>query len=282
MYNNDDLTGTIFDFMLFPLKAMSAYSQQLQSPVEPVRPSPPVVSTPEVFTEISLINETTSPKVSDSECAKIVEALNIQLVQFCKDWSLPLHKVVYYTIRSASSIQVLLTTNPDYGIDGALGYHFFDNAINVNIAVVSADRILADSEQGSICKIIAHEIFEMCINPNVTDGWYGMKMYLGDIAIPRPPPGKGQPPPPSDVEEVAPFLVATEVVDPVENNSAPIILKDGSQIISSDYVLPAWFNQNSTQGPYNYLKTLSRPFELSPDGRYSLFQGYAEDPNVLF
>lgn len=62
------------------------------------------------------------------------------------------------------------------------------------------------------------------------------------------------------------ILVAKEVADPVQDNIVPIKLPDRSTVGLSDFIYPSWTDSQAVKGPFNYLATLQRPFQVAPGG----------------
>ena len=89
----------------------------------------------------------------------------------------------------------------------------------------------------TVAQAFAHEIFEMLVNPNINVWWQVSNTTL----------------------------VPAEVCDPVQGSIVPV--KVGSVTVGlSDYVLPPWNDPQSTKGPYNFLNTLTKPFQMSKGG----------------
>jgi hypothetical protein len=95
----------------------------------------------------------------------------------------------------------------------------------------------------TVAQAFSHEIFEMIGNFNVNVWW---QLNSG-------------------------YLVPGEVCDPVEGNL--IKVRVGSVIVGlSDYVLPSWSDPQETKGPFNYLNTLTKPFQLARGGYVTLMR----------
>jgi hypothetical protein len=63
--------------------------------------------------------------------------------------------------------------------------------------------------------------------------------------------------------------VHAEVVNPVQSNRVDVMVNNRN-IEICDFITPEWFQQDST-GPFNYKKTLPRPFELDVGGYVDFF-----------
>ena len=96
----------------------------------------------------------------------------------------------------------------------------------------------------TVAQAFAHEIFEMICNMNVNVWW---QLSNGN-------------------------LVPAEVCDPVQGITVPV--KVGSVTVGlSDYILPVWADPQATRGPYNYLNTLTKPFQIAKGGYVVLMKG---------
>ena len=191
---------------------------------------------------IYCFNQSTALKSSDMFL--MINALNTMLPAFCTTWS-----IKQYTCVAAPA-----TTRPGNGIycafldrsnsAGALAYHTeFANVPYGNVFVKTilqyggAILLGANNTVPTVAQAFAHEIFELLINPNVNVWW----------------------------QQSNGVLVPAEVSDPVQGNIVPV--KVGTVTIGlSDYVLPAWADPQATRGPYNFLNTLSRPFQMARGG----------------
>ena len=175
----------------------------------------------------------------------MISALNTMLPAFCTTWSLK-----QYTCVAAPSTTKIGTTGlycvflDNSTSAGALAFHT-ENA-NVPYGEVFVKTILqyngailmgANNTIPTVAQAFAHEIFEMLVNPNI-NGWWQVSNTT---------------------------LVPAEVCDPVQGVIVPV--KVGSVTVGlSDYVLPAWNDPQSTKGPYNFLNTLTKPFQMSKGG----------------
>jgi len=132
--------------------------------------------------------------------------------------------------------------NTDYA--GALAYH--TETSNVPYGRVFVKTILSyggaihmgtKPSVPTVAQAFAHEMFEMIANMNVNVWW---QMSNGN-------------------------LVPGEVCDPVQGAIVPV--KVGAVTVGlSDYILPAWSDPQATSGPYNYLNTLTKPFQVAKGG----------------
>jgi len=195
------------------------------------------------MTTISCFNSSTLLK--DSDMIIMIHAVNALLPQFCTSWRTPLYKCVSApktSIPGSTGMYCVFLDTTD--APGAAAYHTAAN--NIAISKVFVKTIFdyngvplsgANTSIPTVAQAFCHEIFEMIINPKLNIWWQ------------RPNQS----------------LVPAEVVDPVQSNV--IRVRVGGVIVHlSDYVLPEWHNPQSTKGPYNFLNTLSKPFQVARRG----------------
>lgn len=181
-----------------------------------------------------------STVLKNSDMFLMINALNKMLPLFCNTWSLKQYICVAapYNIKPGSSMYCAFLDNSDS--PGALAYHTeFANVpygyVFVKTILEYGGTILAGVN--TVAQAFAHEIFEMLVNQNINVWW-------------QRPDG---------------VLVPAEVCDPVQSNIVSI--KVGNIVVNlSDYIFPAWNDPQSTRGPYNFLKTLTRPFQMEKGG----------------
>jgi len=194
------------------------------------------------YNQIALINKSIS--VSDIDASTMVEALNKILPKFCYDWSIAEAKVLYIpkasTIIPTSAYKMYMLDTAD--ISGVLAYH--DLYLDVPYGKVFAKTILSNNgvmlyeptlTKSTVAQTLAHEVFELLIDPRCNIWW--MNYNTGT-------------------------LVAAEVVDPVQNNVVVVTLTNGTNVGICDWILPSWQDAQNTTGPFNYLNTLTKPFEI--------------------
>lgn len=217
------------------------------------------------MSQIAIINSSTV--VSDTDGQIIVNALNVLLPQFCKDWSLTPCLATYIAKGKTSTIplKVLLLDSSD--VQGALGYHGLSSDIPYGKCfaktILQSGGVLLYSTNYRIqtfAQVVSHEVFELLMDPYCNLWW-----DIGD--------GKK--------------LIAAETGDPVQGNIVPVTLTippksaltysvtTGKFVTAnpttvivgmSDWILPAWSDPQRKTGPYNHLNTLKGPFSLSPGG----------------
>ena len=174
----------------------------------------------------------------------MISALNTMLPAFCAAWSLK----QYYCVAAPANMKpgsgmccVFLDTTD---AAGTLAYH--TQFANIPFAKVFVKTILqyngailmgANNTVPTVAQAFAHEVFEMICNQNVNVWW---QMSNGT-------------------------LVPAEVTDPVQGNVVPIMIGN-VKVGMSDYVLPAWCDPQETRGPFNFLNTLTKPFQVAKGG----------------
>ena len=189
---------------------------------------------------IYCINSSTLLKNTDMYL--MINALNTMLPAFCNAWSPTQHICQASSSIPKSGKYCVFLDNSDS--PNALAYHTEISGLVISKVFVGTilkykGAILMGTTNAipTVAQAFAHEIFEMILNSRVNIWW-------------QLPNG---------------YLVAGEVSDPVQG--AIVQVKVGSIVVGlSDYILPAWYDSQSTTGPYNYLNTLTKPFQLSRGG----------------
>ena len=182
----------------------------------------------------------------------MINALNSLLPAFCSVWSPKPYicQAAPATIKQGSSgLYCAFMDTSD--VVGALAYHSESSAVSFGKVFVNtilkyngAILIGATPSVPTVAQAFAHEIFEMIVNANVNTWWQR-----------------------SDGS-----LVPAEVCDPVQGNA--VTVKVGTSSVNlSDYILPAWANPQATIGPFNFLNTLTKPFQLAKGGYVIVMKG---------
>lgn len=171
----------------------------------------------------------------------MIQALNTLLPAFCNTWTNKQYVCAAAT-KPNSVMYCVFMDSSDY--KEALAYHTEIN--NVPFAKVFVKTILqyngailmgANSAVPTVAQAFSHEIFEIIVNINVNQWW----------------------------QRADGSLVPCEVSDAVQGNIVPV--RVGSILVGlSDYILPNWGDYQATKGPYNYLNTLSKPFQIARGG----------------
>jgi hypothetical protein len=189
--------------------------------------------------QIALVNEATTPPGVD--LAAMVAALNIQVSRDVGPaWGLPPVAVSLQSKVPPGSWGLYLLDDADQA--GALGYHDL-TPDGLPIGKVFVKTTLDDKQIVSVT--VSHELAEILIDPAINLAYQG-----SDGAF-----------------------WAAEVCDAVEDQT---YLIDG--IAVSDFVYPAWFEPFRANAPaasikFDFLDTLTHPFQLGPGGYISVFRG---------
>ena len=186
-----------------------------------------------------------------SDMALMIAALNTQLPAFCNAWNRPQYTCVAApsSMRPGNYMYCNFLDTAD--MQGALAYH--TESANVPFSRVFVKTILsyggaiqmgATASVPTVAQAFSHEIYEMIGNQNVNVWW-------------QRPDGN---------------LVPAEVTDPVQG--AIVAVKVGSVTVGlSDYVLPNWADPQATARPFNFLNTLTKPFQIAKGGYVVLMRG---------
>ena len=193
-------------------------------------------------TPIYCFNQSTVLKSSDMFL--MINAINTMLPAFCTAWSIKQHICVSAPANTKPGNAMYCAFLDNSTSANTLAYH--TEFANVPYGEVFVKTILkyrgailmgANKNVPTVAQAFSHEIFEMLINQNVNVWW----------------------------QQSSGALVPAEVCDPVQGIAVPV--KVGSVTVGlSDYVLPVWSDPQSTKGPYNFLNTLTRPFQVSKGG----------------
>lgn len=223
--------------------------------------------------QIAIVNESTL--VSDDDGFSMAQAMNLYLPRFCKDWKLPVFVAVYIGKKKTTNIlwKVYLRDSTDH--EGALGYHEQVNNISVGYVFVNTifsygGVMLYSPNPGTftVSQTLCHEIFELLSDSNANlwaDNWDAGSFYAYE-----------------SVDPVQSNIIKVTVTKKIVVPAKPLKLTNGkfqatkshTQTINtvvalSDWVLPSWFDPQETKGPFNYLRTLKKPFQLD-DGGYAI------------
>ena len=195
------------------------------------------------MTTISCFNSSTLLK--DSDMFIMINAINVLLPRFCTSWRLPQYKCAAApktTVPGSTGMYCVFLDTTD--APGAAAYHTAANGVAISRVFVKTIFTYkgvplkgATTSVPTVSQAFCHEIFEMINNPMLNVWWQ------------RPNQS----------------LVPAETVDPVQGNVIPITV-GGVTVYLSDYILPEWSNPQSKRGPYNYLNTLSKPFQVAKGG----------------
>ena len=186
-----------------------------------------------------------SSVLKNTDMFLMINAINTMLPAFCTSWSLKQYTCIAAPpttkVGGTGMYCVFLDTSTS---PGTLAFH--TESGNVPYGEVFVKTVLqyggailmgSNNTIPTVAQAFAHEIFEMLVNPNINVWWQASNSTL----------------------------VPAEVCDPVQSAVVPI--KVGAVTVGmSDYILPEWNDPQSTKGPYNFLNTLTRPFQMSKGG----------------
>lgn len=243
-------------------------------------PLPPVPS-PEQFVEISFQDATTKGRISSEDMVTIAEAINTELRDFSSKWRSTLFQLKVYPRGEAvkGGFQYYLKDETD--IPGAYGYHTKTSETEA-IAYTFVETILQQSTNGilkantisgtSVARITSHEVLEMIGNPLVNEIVFANFELIPDfryILFDRDHPDGSEVKKDAfenfTVNNILLVNVLKEVANPVQANTVTLKIRN-KDVDVSDYVYPSWFDITNVKGPYNYKKTLIKPFTLDPGG----------------
>lgn len=146
-----------------------------------------------------------------------------------------------------------------------LGYHDLDTRGRPYIRVfwgAIPDRVVLRDQYGkgaSLCGCLLHEAAETLIDENANLYVQGPFVHDGNSWD----------------------QVAVEVIDPVQEQCYPYQTQDGITLDFPNYVLPAWFNPKTKDGPFDHLETLTAPLSLAPGGYVLVRESPGQDSDVM-
>jgi hypothetical protein len=164
--------------------------------------------------------------LSDEEVALLVEAYRGEVAPFCAVWNLPPPGLAVYgkthdqQIQEEAALFIVDSGNdPD-----AFGWHTILGIARYGYIDVGMCRLYGEP----VSRVFGHELYELIADPDC-DRWAGPYKDGSHVAL--------------------------EVCDPVQRNSRtktvddPILGKGDVEI--ADYVVPGWFDEGSTTGPWS-------------------------------
>jgi hypothetical protein len=195
---------------------------------------------------IAVQNNSTS--VSGQDVYAMTLLVNRQLRQHVAPaWGLLPPSVVYLPNGAAGvHYDAIIGVLDDADQAGDLGWHTEGPDADV-YGRVFAQPVLANggnalTDDLSVCSVLSHEAIET----------------LGDSACDR------------WAQQSDGSLIAVELADPVESDSytLSITAKSGEQVSGtvSDFVLPAWFDQDADPGATDHMGLVTAPFQVRPTG----------------
>ncbi len=200
---------------------------------------------------IAVINESTL--LTNEEVRKMTGAVQKQISwHVAPSWNQKNISVAFYPDKTkipTGAWIVNMLDNADQA--GILGYHSINN--DIIDGFVFAKPVLDNSgvklhdpnnnQNFSVASVLSHEICEM-VGDRYANFWAdGPQIAQGSE-------------------------YALELCDPVESTLYDITLTDGTLVSVSNFVYPTWFNPMGTvkDAPFDFLRTLSKPFSMSRGG----------------
>lgn len=198
---------------------------------------------------IAIVNRSTH--INDAQASAMALAVKLQLdTQVSLLWErLPPQITYHYSweVVSDDEDQIIFFDSPDQA--GVLGYHSEGpdgrpyGKVFVNPVLDNGGGILDGGNAGvSVASVLSHEAVELFIDATV-NGWYdGPTISEGSS-------------------------YAAEACDPVQGDCYDIVLLDGSKVLVSNFVGPAWFDMMAPSGSRrDWMGTTTKPFSLSRGG----------------
>lgn len=200
---------------------------------------------------IAVVNQ--SSLVNNAEVEIMCQAIQIQLTRDVSPaWNTAGGIVSFYPTASdvpAGAWTIFIIDN-DAQVAGALGFH--EEVADKVVGYIMCQPILSNggtvmnynaSNPGaySVSNTLSHEIVEA-----VGDQYAG---FWSDGT-----------PLPQGTE------YAVELCDPVESDSYPITLPNGTIVSVSNFILNTWFDPQATSGKFDFLGKLTKPFSMDAGG----------------
>jgi hypothetical protein len=192
---------------------------------------------------VQIINASTV--VSDDDLRDYTEALQIQVTEhFSPAWNCNAVLTFVPKGQTPDPKQWWLTVLDDVPQGDFLGYH------DVTPTGLPVGKVFAklDLQYGdSVSVTLSHELVELLADPSCTDC---MSTWQGNL------------------------IYAKETADACEadNLGYEITIKSGRKILVSDFVLPAYFCDEQTEGTtpkYDFCGHITKPFQILPGGYMS-------------
>lgn len=194
---------------------------------------------------IAVVNLQT--RVTDAQVKTMVAAIVVSIaLTFAPAWNIAeLDVAMVDKGGSTADADVVIAMAKTCDDPGALGYHI-ESSVGKKTGIIGVDTVL-DAGGGvfdggtigvSLASVLDHEVKEAAIDPSC-NGWADMSSTT---------------------------QVAFEVCDAVENDTIEVDV-NGTKVLVSSYVTPAWFDPQAPAGTkFDALGKLGTPFELSPGG----------------
>jgi hypothetical protein len=215
------------------------------------------------ISKIAVINS--SNTLSNTDGQYMVDALNKILPLFCSDWSIPSCSAVYVKKGTTINIDTKIFFLDNSDAQGALGYHDLSNGKPYGRVFVQSilkyGPILwsPDSTKPTVAQCLAHEAFELLINPFCNSWWMlpdNRTLYPSEVSDPVQ----------GNIVLVTLSYSTTTTTAPIRKNLTTV------KVGMSDWVLPSWTNFQGSR-PFNRNNTLTAPFQIAPGGYEYVLKG---------
>lgn len=252
-----------------------------------------------IYIKNKTIGHVGSKLISDEQIKIMIGACNLVLPIFAKAWDIYCPKIVFCSNNNqviSPNDWIFYMVNSDSDIPGAFAYHTKENnqvdgyvlvqtildnggtlfnksdkpSINSSPDMVyplTTQNIL-DSMNGQLSTVSAALFQELAqaLTDNMTNiVWNTFKLSTEKTTFVG-----------GDKTISTPYIAyAGESCDPVQDVNIWVHY-EGYDVALSNFILPAWKNNEATQGPYDYRNVLSAPFTITPGGyatSYFLSQG---------
>jgi hypothetical protein len=194
---------------------------------------------------VAVINRSELP---DATVAIMVEAYREWLKAVCQAWMLPVPGLAFYDKEHAQEIEeeAAIIFTDSTSVPDAFGFH---EALGLaRFGYVDLGMCRRYDEDPS--RVFGHELIELVVDPDC-DSWIG------------PYGGPGG------------YHVAKELCDPVQRFSTTVqaeYLGAKAAVELADFILPAWFDEHASTGPYSYLNIAQAPLKNASGGYFLLEQ----------
>jgi hypothetical protein len=196
----------------------------------------------------------------------MVNALNLLLPEFCKNWNITATTLLYFQRGKTSTlpIKVFLLDNTD--VNSALAYHSVPRDVPYGKCfaktIIDHGGVMLyspNNKTNTVAQALCHEVFELLIDANCNSWWDvgdSHTLYARDVCGPVVN---------NCVTVSVPITAPSQVYNPktrVITTTPPAMQTVGL----SDWILPAWTDSHNTTGPFNHVCTLTRPFTIDKGG----------------
>ena len=204
--------------------------------------------------QIAVVNK--SKVISNADVLLMAAACDVQLKRdVAPAWGmLPMDVKFVASGVPKGMLQIVIFDNADQA--GALGYHS-DGPDGLPYGRIFTkptmeSGALAVTGPGSVASVLSHEVIELFGDPECNRWADGLDGHS----------------------------YAFELCDPVEADGYDVAV-NGKSVSVSNFVLPAWFDQNPPKGAkFDFLGKLKKPFTMTKGG-YVVYRGYGKEKDVF-